>query len=359
MNENDAQVPVSTDALTETKPRPALRSLTSAQAELRLLARARGYTPVSAAPLWQRAVLVPLMTVVTLFTVMLALTPIARSAPIAHHPAFPPIVAPPRAIEPPFRIPRFTGFALSQPPPALTATAAFAWDTNTDRVWGLNDQQRLPMASTTKIMTAIVALERGNPDQIITAGSEIEQLTVTDASRMCCPTLAIGQRYTLRELLEGLLLPSGDDAALVIATAISGSPTAFVAEMNKTAVRLHLFHTHFTNPHGLDAPDHVTSARDLAILTSYALTFPLFRTIVASAQLTVPANETHPAIHLVNTNTALRQPGIEGVKTGFTGNAGYCVVLERDGIIAVILGAPDDATRFRDALALLQWAASG
>jgi serine-type D-Ala-D-Ala carboxypeptidase (penicillin-binding protein 5/6) len=143
---------------------------------------------------------------------------------------------------------------------------------------------------------------------------------------------------------------------------VAGSQNAFIAIMNRIAAWLGLTQTHYANPHGLDAPDHYTTARDLARLAAFALTLPLFRQIVAQSRYTIPASASHPAIALVNSNVLLIDGttlGVDGVKTGFTGNAGYCLVLDarRQGheLIAVLLGDPTGDARFTDGAALLQW----
>lgn len=262
-------------------------------------------------------------------------------------------------------------------PPRFGAAAVYVLDPQTQiGVLALHAQDPRPMASTTKIMTAVVALMYGDLQRVVTVGPEIHPFAETDASRMCCPYIQAGERYTLRELLAGLLLPSGDDAAATVAVTIAGSQSAFVVRMNAIAAWLGLAQTHFINPHGLDTPNqaNMTTAYDLARLTAFALTFPAFRQLVSQAYLTIPANATHPAIRLANTNLLVhaedsrfgplgRDLGVDGVKTGYTLRAGYCVVLDarHNGreLIAVVLGESPDATenlRFADGAALLQWA---
>ena len=127
------------------------------------------------------------------------------------------------------------------------------------------------------------------------------------------------ERLSLRDLLYGLLVPSGDDAAIVIAEAVGGSQPAFVSQMNAEANRLGLTDTHFANPHGLDADGHVSSPYDLLVITQAAMQDPLFRQIVATRQITIQGHWTY---NLTNTNLFLgRRPGVIGVKTGHTDNA--------------------------------------
>ncbi len=250
-------------------------------------------------------------------------------------------------------------------PAPISASAAYMFDPITGQtLYAFHANDEMAMASTTKIMTALVAIMAGNLDQTVTVTPAINELAGDQASVVCCPTLQIGQHYTLRDLLYGLLLPSGDDAAILIADAVAGSEHAFVARMNATALLLGLFHTHYANVTGLDAAGHFTSPSDLAHLAADALDDPLFQRIVGTAFYTIPANATHPAIQLANTNlllTGFGGPalGVDGVKTGFTGNAGYCLVADArhagHEAIVVVLGEPTEFARFTDDAALLQW----
>jgi serine-type D-Ala-D-Ala carboxypeptidase (penicillin-binding protein 5/6) len=253
------------------------------------------------------------------------------------------------------------------PPPSLTATEAFVLDPQDPVItMAYHADDRMPMASTTKIMTALVTII-SIPDlgQQVVVGSDVTQLE-SDASRMgCLPK----ESYSVRELLYGLLLPSGDDAAIALADAVSGSQEAFVSKMNTFAAWLQLNNTHYANVHGLDADGHYSSAHDLAILTEYAMLFPDFRTIVSTPKYTVPANNTHAALVLKTTDqlilpaTSFYQVGttwgVDGVKTGFTSGAGECFVAHarHNGheLIAVVLGEETEAARFKDSVALLQW----
>lgn len=222
------------------------------------------------------------------------------------------------------------------------------------------------MASTTKIMTAVVAILFGNLNQVITVPADADATYLS----ICCQasTMGIhhGERYTLQQLLYGLLLPSGDDAATAIAEGLLGSQTAYVARMNLVANWFGLTHTHYANVSGLDDShnQHYTTAADLARLTDIALTLPTFRQVVATPTYTIAAANTHGQLLLGNTNMLLQDPdgkrvGIDGVKTGFTGNAGECVVLHANlhghQLIAVILGDGTPTNRFIDGLALIVW----
>jgi D-alanyl-D-alanine carboxypeptidase/D-alanyl-D-alanine carboxypeptidase (penicillin-binding protein 5/6) len=197
------------------------------------------------------------------------------------------------------------------------------------------------MASTTKIMTAVVAIEGYDLDtnvKIPAAAVGIEGSSIY---------LCEGEELTLRQLLYALLLSSANDSATAIALHCAGSAEAFADMMNDTARRLGLINTHFDNPHGLDSDSHYTTARDLAKLAAYALTLNEFKTISSTYKTQIPLAGTENARLLVNHNKLLRSyEGIIGVKTGFTKKSGRCLVsaAERDGIIlvAVTLNAPDD-----------------
>lgn len=252
------------------------------------------------------------------------------------------------------------GYAPPAPAPDTSAAAYILMDPTTGAVYasGNADQERA-MASTTKIMTAMVALTFGTPDQRITVGADINALAGTGAS---LAYLRQGDTLTLRHLLYGLLLPSGDDAAIVIADGVAGSQANFIRLMNFEAALLGMRHTHYVNVHGLDAPNHYTTVRDLATLTRFALRNPTFAQIVATAHYDLPATGAHGAYSWDNTNLLLSSeyyPGITGVKTGYTGNAGACLVFAAarpyGKLLGIVLGEPDDQVRFSDATALLDW----
>ncbi len=229
--------------------------------------------------------------------------------------------------------------------PNPTAKAALLVDVDTKTI--LYERQmtlRLPQASTTKIMTAVVALEQGRLDDRVTVPANLQ----ADGSLM---GLQPGETLTLKELLYGLLLPSGNDAALVIAQHISGSVESFVAAMNAKAQALGLTDTHFENPHGHDSPNHYSSARDLWRLAVYALENPVFAEIVSTPAAKIAGRD------LVNRNEMLLgYPDADGVKTGTTDLAGECLVVtvRRNGhrALAVVLGSED---RYADARALLDY----
>ena len=246
------------------------------------------------------------------------------------------------------------------PSPPLHAAAAYLINPDTGAVYlASNADARLPMASTTKIMTAVVALSVGTLDMPITVQQDAIGLAAGQAS---IAGLSTGETLTLHDLLYALLLPSGDDAAVAIADGVAGSQARFVALMNAEAALLGLWHTHYNNVHGLDASGHYTTARDLARLAAFAMRSPTFSRIVATVQYSVPESGGHRSHTWVTTNELLTDffyPGVTGVKTGFTGNAGRCLVFTATRsyghLLGVLLGDPDNATRFSDAKALLDW----
>jgi D-alanyl-D-alanine carboxypeptidase/D-alanyl-D-alanine carboxypeptidase (penicillin-binding protein 5/6) len=226
--------------------------------------------------------------------------------------------------------------------PSLSAQSAVLMEGESGAViCEKNAHTRLPMASTTKIMTALVALELAAPDTVILVD---ERAVGTEGSSIY---LCAGEKLTLEELLYALMLESANDAAVAIAIGISGSEEAFVDEMNRKASSLGLSDTHFANPHGLDAEAHYTTAYELAKIARVALQNPLLKTIVSTRKTTIPHQETDNVRLLVNHNKMLRlYDGCIGVKTGYTQKSGRCLVsaAERDGVmmIAVTIDSPDD-----------------
>lgn len=227
-------------------------------------------------------------------------------------------------------------------PPSVSAQSAVLIEADSAEVaFSKSADFPLPMASTTKIMTALVALELADPATEITVGAE--SVGIEGSSIY----LTEGETLTLEQLLYALLLESANDAATAIAIGLSGSVEAFAAEMNRKATSLGLRQTHFTNPHGLDHSEHFTTAYELALIARAAMQNPLFCQIVATRKTTVPHAATGGSRLLVNHNKLLRlYDGCIGVKTGFTKKSGRCLVsaAERDGVrlIAVTLHAPDD-----------------
>lgn len=241
-------------------------------------------------------------------------------------------------------------------PPTLTAAAAMLMDWQTGQVlWEKNGFQRRAPASTTKVMTALLALERGRlEDRVLVS----QRAARTGGSSMY---IKAGEVYTLRELLYGLLLHSGNDAAVAIAEHIGGSVEAFAELMNQRALELGARSTHFVNPHGLHHPNHYSTAYDLALITRQALRHPVFAAIVRQRQLELTLGER--TLPLRNTNRLLWMfEGADGVKTGTTSAAGACLIASatRDDhgrawshkLVAVVLNADG---RWRDSQRLLEW----
>lgn len=209
-----------------------------------------------------------------------------------------------------------------------------------EMLYAKHADERRGMASTTKIMTAILAIEA------------LPQDTVVTVSDTCCGIegsslyLRAGEKLTLEDLLYGLLLRSANDAAVAIAIATDGSLDAFVARMNDKAMALGLKDTHFDNPHGLDGTTHYTTARELALLGAYCMKNDTFSKIVSTKRHTI-AKGTDSERLLINHNRMLSSyDGAVGIKTGFTKKCGRTLIgaARREGItlISVTLDAPSD-----------------
>ncbi|MBQ7821732.1 MAG: D-alanyl-D-alanine carboxypeptidase [Clostridia bacterium] len=213
-----------------------------------------------------------------------------------------------------------------------------------------NAHERLPMASTTKIMTALVALEYADKNAVVTVPAEAVGV---EGSSVC---LKAGESMTLEELLYAVMLESANDAAAAVAYIVGGSIEDFALMMNEKAQSLGLTDTSFANPHGLDAENHYTTAHDLARIAAEAMKNEDFRTIVSTYRYKIPMSESGYR-YLMNHNKLLKMyDGALGVKTGFTKKSGRCLVsaAERDGLmlVAVTLNAPDD---WRDHSAMLDY----
>lgn len=215
-------------------------------------------------------------------------------------------------------------------------------------LWSRNPDARRPMASTTKMMTGLLAIEHGGLDRVVTVSR-------TAAKTPDSNTLKAGERLTVRQLLQLALVASCNDAAYALGESVAGDMPAFVKLMNQRARQLGLKNTQFVNPHGLDAPGHYSSAADLAVLARTAMALPEFREVVSLRKVGMPGGGVHaPTDELLG-----RYPGLDGVKTGYTDRAGYCFVgsAERDGVrlYAVVLGTDSTAARFAQCAGLLDW----
>ncbi len=203
-----------------------------------------------------------------------------------------------------------------------------------------NKDVRLEMASTTKIMTALAVIENNDLDEEFTIPDEAVGV---EGSSIYLKSKEI---WTIRDLLYGLMLRSGNDAATALAIATSGSVENFVGLMNDKVSDLGLENTHFENPHGLHADNHYTSAYDLAIISAVAMQNPIFKEIAGCKMYTVQANSSHPTYYFANKNKMLGiYDGANGIKTGYTKDSGRCLVTaaERDGmqLIGVVLNVYD------------------
>lgn len=224
--------------------------------------------------------------------------------------------------------------------PMITATAAISYDLTTNKfLYQKNPKKRLPLASLTKIMTAIVALENTKLDNELTVSREAASVGESSMG------LSEGERYALDELLYGLILHSGNDAAETIARESRFGKENFIYLMNKMAEDLGLSDTRFTNPSGLEGDGkQYSTAYDLLVMTRHALENPTFTKVVSTVEYEIPYSSKHKYIYLFNeTNLLTSYPGVKGVKTGYTEEAGLCLVtyLEHEGhrIIAVILAS--------------------
>lgn len=226
--------------------------------------------------------------------------------------------------------------------PSVSASSAVLLDVGSGRVLFEKDADtERPMASTTKIMTALIAVECCDLDKVVAVP---EAAVGVEGSSVY---LYKGERLTVRELVLALMLESANDAATAIAIEIAGSVENFAELMNQRAAELGLTHTSFVNPHGLDGENHYTTARELAELTAYAMNNQAFREMVSTYRSVIPMNNGDGSRLLVNHNRLLKTyDGVIGVKTGFTKKSGRCLVsaAERDGVmlIAVTLNDPND-----------------
>ncbi len=213
-----------------------------------------------------------------------------------------------------------------------------------------NADVRLFPASTTKVMTALVALEAFDLSSVASVSATISR----DGSHM---GLLPGERITIENLLAGLLIQSANDAASTLAAAYPGGEKAFVAKMNETANKLSLRNTHFTNPIGFSEPGHVTSVRDLVILSKEAMKQPGFAKLVSLKQKTVANVDGTISHKLTTTNELLgRLDGIEGIKTGWTQESGECFVAQAtrgdQTLLTAVLNSPN---RFQETKNLIEW----
>ncbi len=244
------------------------------------------------------------------------------------------------------------------PAPPVLATSAYLLDAGTGTtLYAYNPFMHLPMLSTTKLMTASLAVESGNLDQKITItnamSSDISQLSADSALF----GVKKGETYTLRDLLYGLLFVSGNDAAIAIADGLGGNLQNFVAKMNQKALQLKMYDTHFVNPHGLLDPDQYSCAHDLAILGQYSMSLPLLYKISGQNSYHIPSGGNHPERFLINENQFMWwYPGVDGGKTGYDGQKDFIQVMSvtrnNHHLIGVVMHTNNWWTDMRD---LMNW----
>lgn len=237
--------------------------------------------------------------------------------------------------------------------PKLNARAAILYDMTYDRIlYEKNSKERRANASTTKMITAIVAYEEGNLDDIVTVSQKAAN---TGGSTI---NLKKDDKITLDNLIKGLLVHSGNDAAVAIAEYISGSVEEFSKLMNNKLEEIGAKDTHFVTPHGLDEDGHYSTAYDLMVIANELLNIPYLADIVSEKTIEIEINGYTRVIGTTNEMLSVYS-GADGVKTGFTGNAGRCIISSatRDGrkLISVVLGCDTKKNRTTDSVRLLDY----
>ena len=237
--------------------------------------------------------------------------------------------------------------------PKLNAKIGLVFDRASKNIlFEKNGLKQVPMASTTKIMTSIVVLENADLTDVVTVD---KKAAGTGGSRLGLKT---NDKITVHDLLYGLMLKSGNDAAVALAIHVGKSVEGFAEMMNKTAKEMGLVNSHFVTPHGLDAKGHYTTAYELACMADYALQNPKFKEIVSTKTYNVTINN-QPRV-ISNTNELLGNlDGVYGVKTGFTNGANRCLVTAckrgNIDIITVVLGADTKKIRTQDSIKLIEY----
>ena len=231
-----------------------------------------------------------------------------------------------------------------------SSTAEIVMDANSKRIlYQKNIHEKKYMASTTKILTAITVIENSNLNDVITVSKDT---TGIEGSSIY---LVEGEKLSVKDLLYGLMLRSGNDCAETLAKHVSGCNENFATLMNDTAKKIGAFNSNFINPHGLHNDNHYTTAYDLALISSYAIKNPTFIEIVSTKKIKIPFTKGEYDRVLINKNKMLFQfDGATGVKTGFTKKAGRCLVssANRDGLelISVALNCPPMFERSKELL---------
>jgi len=221
----------------------------------------------------------------------------------------------------------------------VNARCAIALDKESNEVlYEQNAYELVPMASTTKILTSLIAIKQGDLDKVVKISKKAANIRGSKVG------YKENEEITLRELTFGLMFKSGNDAAIAIAESIGGSIEGFADIMNHYARSIGILDSHFESPHGLDSNGHFSTAYDLAILTSKGMEYDLFREIVGSKSITKDKYNFTRDYNNIN-KILWKIPGANGVKTGYTGQAGKCLVssVKNNGkeIIIVVLNCPD------------------
>lgn len=265
----------------------------------------------------------------------------------AHAAARPAAAAAPKVVRPPRLV---VGPALSTAALGLTAPAAIVIDARSGRVlWSKRPHERREIASTTKIMTALLALRKLGPHDVVTVPPEAPRVPLVREG------LRTGEHVQAWKLFYALLLYSGNDDALALAVAAGGTKRAFIADMNAEAKRLGLHDTHYNSTSGVIDQDNYSSAWDLAALTRVAMRNDRFRAIVRRRRIEVPwSAPTYSKIYLNKNRLLQLYPGATGVKTGYTHMSGPCIVASatRRGV-SLIAVALDSQNIYADATRLL------
>lgn len=241
------------------------------------------------------------------------------------------------------------------PAPTIQASAYIITDLRSGKVLsGKKVGERRAIGSITKLMTALIILDENNLNDIIKVP---ESATKVEGSRIW---LASGEKITIRDLIYGLLIHSGNDAAYTLAISNAGSVDKFVIKMNDKAGKLGLKNTHFTNPAGLDRDGNYSTAEDIALLGSYAYRNSFIRYVVSIPKITIMSVNQQFKHELESTNTLLtRDPRFKGLKTGYTLEAGHsfagvAILPNNATLLTVVLDSPD---RFKESVKLVDWAA--
>lgn len=263
----------------------------------------------------------------------------------------PPAGAAPLVIPAP---PREGGLAIPEAP-TVSAPSWLVYDADADLVLAssFQDEER-PMASTTKIMTALVTLRYGDLEDFVTVSQRAADVGEAEVG------LLPGERLPLSVLLTALVVRSANDAAMAVAEHIGGTVEGFVDMMNSEAEAMGLEHTHFENPHGLDGEAHYSSAADLLEMSLAVMSYPEFRQRAIILETDFPTAPDGTERSLATTNLMLETyPGTIGVKTGYTGRAGlvFASAARREGrtLFAVVMGSEGERAHFSDARVLLDW----